>query len=315
MRSLVSCAALAALVLPSVNYGSQPVAAPRTAAVIEVPVLVYHNVRPLQEGTRQRTFDIEPNVFEAQMLLLLYNGYTVVSLRTLVDALIGQSPLPKRAVVITFDDGWATQFQYAFPVLARLGFTATFFVFTSPICRDARFMTWHQLRQMLDAGMSIGSHSRTHPYLTRSDALTNEVTGSRRDIERELGCAPDFFAYPFGEFNEVLAAAVREAGYRAARGFGGGKMHRPEQLWNLHSIPVTANMSAFRRNLRVVAKQLPVQRERRSHAPISQISPNELYPPRIIRAATRRADSSRPPFVPDRIRRTHPQRQRIQARS
>jgi peptidoglycan/xylan/chitin deacetylase (PgdA/CDA1 family) len=107
---------------------------------------------------------------------------------------------------------------------------------------------------MRDAGMAIGSHSRTHPYLTRSDALTREVTGSRRDIERELGCAPEFFAYPFGEHNERLAGAVRDAGYHAARGFGGGKKHRPEHLWNLHSIPVTANMSAFRRNVGIAAK-------------------------------------------------------------
>jgi peptidoglycan/xylan/chitin deacetylase (PgdA/CDA1 family) len=224
---------------------------------VRVPILVYHSVAVLHpdEVPRRRAYNVEPPVFEAQMQMLRDEGYTVISLSALADALVGGPPVPARAVVITFDDGWRTQFENAFPVLARMGFTATFFVFTAPIGRDPRFMTWADLRAMQSAGMSIGSHSRTHPYLTRSHSLTMEIVGSRKDIERVLGRAPDFFAYPFGENAARLKAAVDSAGYRGARGFGGGVRNSADDLWNLHSVPVTADLSVFRCLLRGTAEE------------------------------------------------------------
>jgi peptidoglycan/xylan/chitin deacetylase (PgdA/CDA1 family) len=230
---------------------------------VRVPVLVYHNVAPRLDGEsrRQRELNVDPREFESHMQALRAEGYTVISLRALEKALAGGAPVPARSVVITFDDGWKSQFEHAFPVLRRMGFTATFFVFTSPIGRDARFMTWAELREMQAAGMSVGSHSRTHPYLSRSTALTAELTGSRAAIERQLGTAPEFFAYPFGEKGARLTTAVRDAGYLGARGFGGGAWNSRDDLWNLHSIPVTADLAAFTRLLR------PADKSSRSRRP------------------------------------------------
>lgn len=215
-----------------------------------VPILVYHSVAPQHPGQtrQQRQFDVDPSTFEAQMLLLRQCGIDVVPFRTFVDALDGRAKLPASGVVITFDDGWENQYQHAFPVLKRLGMPATFFVFTSPIGRDARFVTWEQLREMRDAGMSIESHSRTHPFLTRAaGTLTKEVAGSRRDIERHLGEPPRFFAYPFGVEDATVVAAVQSAGYAAARSFGGASGTRPPDRWRIRSVVVTSDMKAFRR--------------------------------------------------------------------
>ena len=92
----------------------------------------------------------------------------------------------------------------------RFGLTATFFVFTTPIGKDSKLMTWQQLRELQAAGMTIGSHTRTHPVLPDYHAaLHNEVEMSRADIEQHLGRAPHFFAYPFGAWDAQSAASAR----------------------------------------------------------------------------------------------------------
>jgi len=172
----------------------------------------------------------------------------VVSFAALVDALEGRDTLPSRAVVITFDDGWENQYSHAFPILRRFGLTATFFVFTSPIGIDRKLMTWEQLRELQAAGMTIGSHTRTHPVLPDYHAaLHNEVAMSRADIAQHLGRAPDFFAYPFGAWDAQCAAWARTAGYRAARTYRGGAWNGRSDLYHLRAVPVTENMQNFER--------------------------------------------------------------------
>ena len=229
--------------------------APRAATApvadsLRVPVLVYHSVMPHHPGqtAEQRVLDVDDSVFAAQMRYLVNGGYHVVSFAALVDALEGRDTLPTRAVVITFDDGWENQYRHAFPILRRFGLTATFFVFTTPIGKDGKLMTWQQLRELQAAGMTIGSHTRTHPDLPHYHAaLHNEVEMSRADIEQHLGRAPDFFAYPFGAWDSQSAASARTAGYRAARTYRGGPWNARSDLYHLHAVPVTDDMQAFER--------------------------------------------------------------------
>jgi len=222
----------------------------RAADSLRVPILVYHSVMPHHPGqtAEQRVLDVDDSVFVAQLRYLADGGYHVVSFTALVDALEGRDTLPTRAVVLTFDDGWANQYTHAFPILRRFGVTATFFVFTTPIGVDKKLMTWAQLRELQDAGMTIGSHTRTHPVLPDYHAaLHNEVEMSREDIKQHLGRAPDFFAYPFGAWDSASAAWARTAGYRAARTYRGGGWNAPSDLYHLRAVPVTDNMQAFER--------------------------------------------------------------------
>ena len=131
---------------------------------LRVPILVYHSVMPHHPGqTReQRVLDVDDSVFVKQMQYLANDGYHVVPLGALVDALEGKAALPRQPVVLTFDDGWKNQFRHAFPILRRFGVTATFFVFTAPIGTDDKVMTWKDLAALQAAGMTIGSHTRTH---------------------------------------------------------------------------------------------------------------------------------------------------------
>ena len=246
------------------HHASRAASAP-AADSIRVPILVYHSVMPHHPGqtAEQRVLDVSDSVFVAQMRYLIDGGYHVVSFAALVDALEGRDTLPNRAVVLTFDDGWENQYSHAFPILRRFGLTATFFVFTTPIGKDKKVMTWDQLRALQAAGMTIGSHTRTHPILPDYHAaLHNEVAMSRADIEQHLGRAPDFFAYPFGAWDSLSAAWARTAGYRAARTYRGGAWNAPSDLYHLRAVPVTDNMQAFERAVSGERPAIVAQRRR-----------------------------------------------------
>ena len=198
-----------------------PVAATSTEQA-RVPILVYHIVRPSYPTDTSAVITLAhtPEVFNAQMQYLRDAGYHVVSLGALEDYYKHGTPLPTHPIVITFDDGWRDQFVYAFPILVKHHYTATFFIFTNPIGRRG-FVTWDNLRAMRDAGMTIGSHSLSHPFLTKTAdpiVLWNEINKSKSIIEKNLGITVTEFAYPFGQYNPAILALVKKAGYTLARG-------------------------------------------------------------------------------------------------
>ncbi len=228
-------------------------AAPAHPDSLRVPILVYHSIAPAHAGqsTEQRLLDVDTALFRRQMSYLAANRYNVIPLGMLLDALQGQGSLPPRSVVITFDDGWLSQCEHALPVLEQMHFTATFFVITLQVGRGSMYMGLDDLKTLQRAGMTIASHSRTHPNLTKvSDAeLREEVLGSRQDLQKMLGVAPDLFAYPYGSWNRRVAAAVQAAGYRAARAYPGGAWNDVTDRYALHSVLATGDMAAFERAL------------------------------------------------------------------
>ncbi|MFN8573362.1 MAG: polysaccharide deacetylase family protein [Gemmatimonadaceae bacterium] len=221
---------------------------------LRVPILVYHNIQPSDEASRIRHAELTmtPEVFASEMQYLKDHGIAVVSLGALVDALNGKGTIPQPAVVITFDDGRVNQYEHAFPVLKRFGYTATFFPFTHAIGRNPRYFTWPQLLEMQKAGMTIGSHSNLHVRVDRiHDAATwqLEIKGSRDVLREHLGTPVDFFSYPFGALAVAGDSAVRAAGYRAARAFSGGTWNRASDNWRLHAVPMTGEYSQFQRTV------------------------------------------------------------------
>jgi peptidoglycan/xylan/chitin deacetylase (PgdA/CDA1 family) len=113
------------------------------------------------------------------------------------------------------------------------------------------YMGLDDLKALQRAGMTIASHSRTHPNLVQvSDSqLRDEVSGSRQDLEKMLGVTADLFAYPYGLWNKRVASAVKDAGYGAARAYPGGSWNDATDLFALHSVLATDDMAAFEREL------------------------------------------------------------------
>ncbi|MBV6522164.1 MAG: hypothetical protein MNPFHGCM_02310 [Gemmatimonadaceae bacterium] len=229
-----------------------------------VPILVYHNIQSAEDGKNVKRSDLSmrPEVFAEQMQYLKDRQIPVVSLLSLVEALEGKCELPQHAVVLTFDDGRVDQYANAFPVLKRLGFTATFFPFTHAMDRNPRYFTWAQLREMQNAGMTIGSHTNLHVRLDKvkdPKVMRTEVVDSRTLLREKLGSDVDLFSYPFGAISAGAEAAVRAAGYRAARAYVGGPWNSARDLMRLRAIPMTEDMVRFRR----IVDPPPIRAERR----------------------------------------------------
>jgi peptidoglycan/xylan/chitin deacetylase (PgdA/CDA1 family) len=164
-------------------------------------------------------------VFAAHLAYLRLTGRQCVSLEEVAAALRDGQPLPRRGVVLTFDDGYTGIFRHALPVVRRFGWTATVFVPSRLIGQEAGPGTTYpvakmdlaQIRALVAEGWSIGSHTRTHADLTRVEeaVLSEEIIGSRQDLETDLGVPITTFCYPYGRFNATAAEVVSQAGYEA----------------------------------------------------------------------------------------------------
>jgi peptidoglycan/xylan/chitin deacetylase (PgdA/CDA1 family) len=190
-------------------------------SIVEVPILVYHHIRPsVPSGSRvEQRLTVTVDTFDHQMKYLQENGYHVITFGTLLDHFGEAGELPPKPVIISFDDGWEDQFVYALPMLEKYRYSATFFVVTNFVDSPG-FLSWSQLKTILAEGMAIGSHSRSHPHLDKINnpgVLWDQINTSKQILEKQLGAGVEEFAYPYGAYNATAASTVRLAGYKAAR--------------------------------------------------------------------------------------------------
>jgi peptidoglycan/xylan/chitin deacetylase (PgdA/CDA1 family) len=183
-----------------------------------VPILCYHRV-----GPRASPMIMPPDTFAAQMEYLARNNYQVIRLSELVDFLEGKGQLPKRAVVITFDDGHVSSYQHAYPVLRKYGFPATFFLYTD-FLDGGDALRWSQIREMAQSGLiDFQSHSKTHANLIvrlpgeseqrYRERLDSEIRIPRDVIQRNLPGKVTHYAYPFGDANEAVLERLAQTGH------------------------------------------------------------------------------------------------------
>jgi len=184
-----------------------------------IPILMYHEVAERAEmdalaRKTQRGYILARDDFEQQMDLLSRSGFHPISLATLSSWSLSRAPLPSKPIVITFDDGFAGNFKYAFPVLSKHNFTATFFVVTNKI-GDPSMLTWAELEEMNRQGMSIQSHTANHPLLsTLTEARTRmELMDSKQAIEDKIGVSVNFLSLPNGDSNPYYVGVAQECGY------------------------------------------------------------------------------------------------------
>lgn len=179
-------------------------------------MLMYHEVVEVEERARQvrRTnpaYTVTVGRFREQMAWLAGNGYRALSL----DDLLDPACRLEKSVVITFDDGWENNYTHALPILREFGLTATIFVVTGFIGTPG-YLSWDQLRELANSGVSIQSHTVSHrPLKELSDAeVVEELAASKRILEEQLGMRVDFVSMPQGSWNRRILAAARAAGYR-----------------------------------------------------------------------------------------------------
>jgi len=187
-------------------------------------VTLYHHV---SDSTPAST-SIRPDIFAAQMAILKDEGYTVVALPALLVALHSQQPLPDKAIAITFDDGYLSIYDTAFPMLQALDFPFTVFINTQPINNGLPgYMSWEQVRAMSDAGVTIANHMVNHPHMIDSEGgetpaqrierLRSELLQAQETIREQTGQDHRFMAYPYGEYDPDVKQLLVDLGFD---GFG-----------------------------------------------------------------------------------------------
>jgi peptidoglycan/xylan/chitin deacetylase (PgdA/CDA1 family) len=228
-------AATAAPVAPATPKIKKPVV-DQTAQTI---IFCYHL---LVDKVRYPGTEITPAAFEAQMKQLKDAGITVIPMQDLLAWKRGEKNIPPRCAVITFDDGYKSQYEVAWPIMKKYGYPFTMFIYTEGVRGGALggggAITWEQLADMRDNGVDIEAHSATHQDLREGHTITlagpgmkktrtkltgpqyeqwvqNEVVGCKQLIEQRLGIKVNCFAVPFGNYNEHVKELARNAGYEA----------------------------------------------------------------------------------------------------
>ena len=208
----------------------------QTAQVI---IFCYHR---LVDKIRYPGTEITPAAFEAQMKELKDHGITVIGMQDLLAWKRGEKNIPPRCAVITFDDGWKSQYEVAWPIMKKFEYPFTMFIYTEGVrggsLGGGEAITWEQLADMRDNGIDIEAHSATHQDLREGHTIMvanpggkrsrtkltgpqyeqwvrNEVVGCKELLEQRLGIKVNCFAVPFGNYNQHVKELARNAGYEA----------------------------------------------------------------------------------------------------
>jgi len=213
---------------------------------LAVPILMYHHIGALPSNADavRRDLTVSAENFEAQMALLTQKGYTTTSLEDLVAAFEGTRQLPPKPIILTFDDGYKDNFDYAYPVLKKYGFKGTFFIVTSLVGAKG-YLTWDDIGEMAKDRMFIEAHGSTHVDLTllSNDGIAQQVTQATESLQSHLNVTPRVYCYPAGKFNQTVINILREKGYRAAVSTRYGCVHYPDDLFQLRRVRISGSDS------------------------------------------------------------------------
>jgi peptidoglycan/xylan/chitin deacetylase (PgdA/CDA1 family) len=182
-----------------------------------LPVLMYHAIHPDED-----VLSIHPDIFKHQISWLNKNNFRVISLVELAEHIKHKRDLPEKTIALTFDDGFRSIYDFAFPVLQEFGFSATVFLVAGycektndwpgqpAMLRRRELLDWDQILQMDAAGIEFGAHTLTHLRLDQQpdELVEREILESKYMIEDVLGHPIYSFAYPYGRTSDTARQVV-----------------------------------------------------------------------------------------------------------
>ncbi len=207
----------------------------------KVVILGYHQIREIEsiDGPKTRLFITSPKIFEKEMKLLKDKGYTSISLVEYINHLKNEkeNPIPEKSVVITFDDGYVTQYTEAFPILKKYGMRATLFLYMDCIDKYPACLSSLQIKEMLDSGITVANHTLRHTFLPeqRESIIKKEILDNQNLLEKTFGKenVEKVLAYPYGGQNEKIKFLVQNLGYSGAVGITRGTGKDAYNIFNL----------------------------------------------------------------------------------
>ena len=207
-------------------------------------ILMYHSIDYPPKETPFKSLFVRPGEFRRQVKVLKYLGYKFSTMEN----------LREKSVVLTFDDAYKNFIENAFPIIERNKVPAYVFVPVSYVGSYNKWdidsvkvklhlMDWKDLNFLIKKGIKIGSHTLTHPFLTRIllEDAKREIEYSKKLLEDKLGVEIDTFCYPYGDTNEKIEELVKNAGYKYAFTTKEGKFNGVENPFAINRIFVEGN--------------------------------------------------------------------------
>lgn len=206
---------------------------------LPVPILMYHVLGTPPSGAPLPELWVTKARFDEQMAALAKAGYQAVTLKAVVAGWDDGGPLPRKPVVVSFDDGYLSQATIAAPILHQYGWPGVVNLTVRNLGADG--LPRRKAERMLREGWAVDSHTLTHPDLrTIGDAqLREELVVSRQRIRQLLGETPRFFCYPAGKYDARVLQAVKAAGYDGATTVEPGVARRTDDRFALPRVRVT----------------------------------------------------------------------------
>jgi peptidoglycan/xylan/chitin deacetylase (PgdA/CDA1 family) len=185
----------------------------------EVPILCYHRIRNIlaSDGEDMKTYSVTPAAFADQMKALHDNGFQTILPDQLYNYLVQNGPLPRKPVLITFDDTREEQYRIGMPEMNKYGYKGVFFIMTVSINRPG-YMSKDQIKSLSDSGHIIAAHTWDHHNVKKYEGSDweTQLAKPKKKLEAITGKPVNYFAYPFGLWNKKAIPKIKSNGYRLA---------------------------------------------------------------------------------------------------
>ncbi|MBT2759577.1 polysaccharide deacetylase family protein [Mesobacillus foraminis] len=220
MKNLLSLLLVLIITLVSSSSYTQA-ASPDKSANAEIPVLLYHVVKPDPDPSNPWQFSVSE--FEKHMAYLKENGYRTLTMKQYFNILDKKAAMPEKPILLTFDDNSSDFYQYVYPILQQYGMKATQFT-VSDWVNGGWNMTSEEMLIIKENGVDIQNHSVSHPFLANlsKEQQYEEINFATSALKELTGKTTDVFAYPYGNYNDETISVLKELGFRGAFKVGGG---------------------------------------------------------------------------------------------
>lgn len=219
-------------------------------------ILMYHRFGEDKYPTTNTTIE----QFISHTNELIKDKYNVIRLDNVVKGIKGETDLKDRSVSITIDDAYLSVYTKAWPILKKLNLPFALFISTDVIDNNlSNYMSWSQIRELVDNGVLVGSQTKSHPHLHRlsSKQILSEIEYSNKRFIKELGFKPKLFAYPYGEYDNKTIKIVQGSGFEAAFGQHSGVAHISSGIYELPRFAMNENYGDLKR-LNLAINALPI---------------------------------------------------------
>ena len=216
-------------------YAQDPLESPRT---IYLPILMYHQISA--DPSKLSQYVISPEEFESDLQLIQQHGYTTITVNDLINYAYHQAKLPEKPIMLTFDDGYESDYVYAFPLLKKYKEKAVFSIignyadlYSGDVHKDISYshLSWDQIKEMHDSKLAEFHHhsynmhnvSRRRGALKRKNEsydeykhiINNDLDKLNTEFVQYIGTPSTAFTCPYGFYNEALKQALKEFGFTA----------------------------------------------------------------------------------------------------